>query len=312
MKKFVVFYLLCTITNIAFAQSAKHELGLVTENDAYLSEYQDKYYTNGIFLFYRYLANNHQQNVNKKIIEFTAGQQIYNPYHGDIYPENLQDRPFAGYLFAQASINKFYQDEAVLKISGQLGVLGPGSYGEQVQDAYHGWFHFYQPNGWELQIKNAMGVQAELFYSKKLYPSAPSEQIDISGFTDLKIGTIHTSASVGFLSRISITDLLPIFNSNIYGASVGSDNTKNTEAYFYIEPQVNYTLYDATIQGSMFDKSSPLVFGVVPFRLNVETGIRLRFKKVNISYSVIFNSKEVQNNIVKRDQYGSIAFSVLL
>ena len=62
----------------------------------------------------------------------------------------------------------------------------------------------------------------------------------------------------------------------------------------------------------MFNKSSPLVFGVVPFRFNVESGIRFRFKKINISYAVIFNSKEVQNDIVKRDQYGSIAFSVLL
>src|ERR1700733_4597370 len=169
MKKFVVFYLLCSITNIACAQqSTKHEIGLITENDAYLSEYQDKYYTNGIFLFYRYLANSHQSNVNKKIIEFSAGQQIYNPYHGDIYLARLQDRPFAGYLFAQASVNKFYQNESVLKLSGQLGILGPGSQAEQVQDAYHGWFQFYNPNGWQYQVKNSPGVQAGLFYSKKL------------------------------------------------------------------------------------------------------------------------------------------------
>lgn len=311
MKKLVVFYLFCFVITVAFGQSVKHEFGLITENDSYLSEYQDKYYTNGLFLFYRYLANTNKKNINKKIIEFSAGQQIYNPYHGDIYLSNLQDRPFAGYLFAQASINKFYQDESLLKLSVQLGILGPGSQAEQVQNAYHGWFGFYTPNGWQYQIKNAAGVQLDLFYSKKLYPAAPSEQIDLNGIADINIGTIHTAATLGIVSRISITDLLPTFNSNIYGASVGKNNGDNTEAYFYISPRVNYTLYDATIQGSLFDKNSPVTFDVVPFRFNVEAGMRFRYKKVNFSYSVTLNSKEVEST-ASRDQYGSIAVSVLL
>ncbi len=314
MKRFALLYLLYFSFNFAFGQDAavKHELGLITENDAYISEYQDKYYTNGIFFFYRYLANSNKPNINKKIIEFKVGQEIYNSYHGDVYLQSLQDRPFAGYSFAEVSINKFYQNESLLKLTGQLGILGPGSQAEQVQDAYHKWFHFYTPNGWQYQIQNSPGVQFNLFYSKKLYPSAPSEQLDVNGFTDIKIGTIHTSATVGILSRISLMDLAPIFNSSIYGASVGKNNLDNKEAYFYISPRVNYTLYDATIQGGLFDNNSPVVYGVVPFRLNVETGVRFRYKKMNLSYSIIFNSKEVQNSMDKRDQYGSIAFSVLL
>jgi len=313
MKKFIIFYFFYFSGNIVFGQqlSTKHEVGIITENDAYLSEYQDKYYTNGIFLFYRYVANSHRSNINKKIIEFSAGQQIYNPYHGDIYVASLQDRPFAGYLFAQASINKFYQDESVLKLSGQLGILGPGSQAEQVQDAYHGWFQFYNPNGWQYQIKNSPGIQAGAFYSKKLFPSAPTDQIDCNGFADIRLGTIHTDATIGVLSRISLNDLLPIFNSNIYGASVGKNNS-NTEVYFYISPRVNYTLYDATIEGGLFDTGSPLTFGVVPFRFNIESGLRFRYRKINFSYSVTFNSKEVQNNLAKRDQYGNITVSLLL
>ena len=222
MKKIAFFYLLYLFTNTALGQqlSAKHELGVITENDSYISEYQDKYYTNGIFLFYRYLANNNIPNVNKKIIEFKAGQQIYNPYHGDAYTLALQDRPFAGYLFAEASVNKFYQDESLLKLTAQAGVLGPGSQAAEIQNAYHGWFNFYNPNGWQYQIQSSPGIQLNLFYSKKLYPSAPSQQLDVNGFTDIQVGTIHSAATVGFLSRISLIDLLPVFNTNIYGASV--------------------------------------------------------------------------------------------
>ncbi|HTB52907.1 MAG TPA: lipid A deacylase LpxR family protein [Ferruginibacter sp.] len=314
MKKFVLLYLCSFCIHFAFAQqqTATHELGLITENDAYISEYQDKYYTNGIFLFYRYLAHTNKKNINKKIVEFKVGQQIYNPYHGDVYVKSMQDRPFAGYLFAQAGINKFYQNESVLKLSGQLGILGPGSGAEEVQESYHQWLNFYTPAGWQYQIQNSPGVQLDLFYSKKICPSATGEQIDLNGFTDVQAGTIHTSATVGFLSRFSVIDLLPIFNSNVYGASVGKNSAKETEAYFYISPRVNYTLYDATIQGSMFDNNSPVVFGVVPFRFNVETGVRFRFNKVNLSYSVIFNSKEVDDPATKRDQYGSISLSVLM
>ena len=129
MKRFALLYLLYFSFNFAFGQDAavKHELGLITENDAYISEYQDKYYTNGIFFFYRYLANSNKPNINKKIIEFKVGQEIYNSYHGDVYLQSLQDRPFAGYSFAEVSINKFYQNESLLKLTGQLGILGPGS-----------------------------------------------------------------------------------------------------------------------------------------------------------------------------------------
>ena len=50
------------------AQSFKNEFGFKTENDAYLATLNDRYYTNGLFIYFRRALNpnNLSENVEKK------------------------------------------------------------------------------------------------------------------------------------------------------------------------------------------------------------------------------------------------------
>ena len=127
-KSFLGFLLLTTV--LSFGQAKTTEIGLITDNDLYTSSKNDMYYTNGLELFYRFLSKNDNPKINKKITEFRIGQYLYNPRFINEEAVDINDRPFAGYLFAEAGKSFFYQSESVLKTDFQIGFLGPNGAGK--------------------------------------------------------------------------------------------------------------------------------------------------------------------------------------
>lgn len=313
-KRFFFFISLLSI--MVSAQEKKPvEVGILTENDLYVSTVRDQYYTNGFAFYYRYLTNKIPENVNKRTVEFRIGQYIYNPQTVKAVTISLHDRPFAGYLFAEIGVTNFYQTQSVLQLSGQIGVLGPLSKAEPLQKWVHKFLGLGSISGWEYQIKNTVGVQANLFYSRKILSETFSQNIDFQFTSRVNVGTIWTGAQVGVITRISIKKLLPVFNSNLFGASLNRDASvykSEREFYFYFTPNLNYQLYDATIQGSLFNNNSPIVFDVKPFRFVGEAGFKYRINRWNFSYSFFYKTKELINNAVTDHYYGSISISYLI
>lgn len=289
-----------------------NEIGLITDNDLYTSSKNDKYYTNGLEFFYRFLVKNDQEAINKNILEFRIGQYIYNPRTIKANDARLNDRPFAGYLFAEAGRTSFYQNESVLKVAVQLGFIGVNSFAEEMQKEFHAIFNYKSVQGWQYQIKNAVALQTNFLFSKKLFVKQNKQNIDFHFQSKADLGTIFTGVSAGFLTRISIKKVLPVYDSNLYGGSVHANSQQiDSELYFYIVPGINYQLYDATIQGSLFNDSSPITYDLIPFRFNAESGIKYRKNNLNLSYAFIYRGKELKNDLVTGYFYGSIAIAYL-
>lgn len=292
------------------------EAGLVTENDLYTSPKNDKYYTNGLELFYRYLNNSSNVKLAKKITEFRLGQHIYNPQ--SVLADNffVNDRPFAGYLFAEAGISKFYKSESLLKYTFQGGVVGPASGAADFQKLIHNTFGYHPVKGWQYQITNTPVIQAEIFYTQKVFKETFTEKIDVYLQGSVFAGMAFTGASVGPMVRISLKDvLLPIYNSALYNAAINSikeQYRQQQELFIYLNPVLNYQLYDATIQGSLFNNTSPVTFPLIPFRFNAEAGIKYRKNNWNFSYSFNYRGKELSNNVITGYYYGSISISRFL
>jgi hypothetical protein len=301
------------ITTFVLGQSSIREVGLVTENDLYTSSKNDKYYTNGLELFYRFLIKNNDSKVNKKSIEFNIGQYIYSPKFVNKGAIAVIDRPFAGYLFAGAEKGFFYKNESVFKAGIELGFLGPDSFARETQNKLHEVLSYKPVYGWETQIANGMAIQTHFLFSKKVYSKLNSDKIDFHIHSDVNVGTIFTSISVGFLSRIGFRKLVPIYDSNLYGASITSEiGQPHREFYFYIAPSIKYQMYDATIQGSLFNDNSPVTFNLIPIRFNGEAGLKYRKDNLNLSYAFVYRSKELHNVINTGYFYGSIVVSYLL
>jgi len=291
------------------------EIGIISDNDLWTSPVSDHYYTNGIEIFYRYLGTRQTEKLAKNVTEFRIGQYMYNPQSPDAESINYHDRPFAGYLFAEAGINKFYFNEDVLKLNLQAGVVGPESMADKFQKLIHDTFGYDPVRGWQYQIQTTYALQANVLYSTKIFANTFKEKVDVHLQGDFNIGTILMGASVGPMVRISLKSaLLPIYNSALHGAALNHDPEVykvQKELFLYLNPSLNYQKYDATIEGSMFDDLSPVTFNLLPFRFNAEAGVKYRNNHWNHSYSFNYRGKELSNNVIEGYFYGSIVIGYL-
>ncbi|KQX15060.1 lipid A deacylase LpxR family protein [Flavobacterium sp. Root420] len=315
-NKKIGFVFLVLTTALSFGQGKTKEFGFISDNDLYTSSKNDMYYTNGLELFFRYLSKNENEKINKKITEFRVGQYIYNPRFINETAVDINDRPFTGYLFAEAGRSFFYNSESVLKTDFQLGYMGPNAFGRETQESFHHIIGYKKVYGWENQLHNALAVQAHVMYSKKLFPDKHNDFVDLHFQSEANLGTIFDGVSTGFLARIGFKKLLPVYDSNLHDASVSSQPQFNVrEFYFYAMPSVNYQFYDATIEGSMFSDTSPVTFELEPLRFNAEFGLKYRHNNFNISYSFLYRGRELKDPETNTNSgyfYGSIRLGFLI
>ncbi|OXA82541.1 hypothetical protein SAMN05444397_107139 [Flavobacterium aquidurense] len=315
-SKKIVFAFLILTTALSFGQGKTKEFGFITDNDLYTSSKNDMYYTNGLELFFRYLSKKENEKINKKITEFRVGQYIYNPRYINETAVDINDRPFTGYLFAEAGRSFFYNSESVLKTDFQLGFMGPNAFGRETQESFHHLIGYKKVYGWENQLTNAFAVQAHVLYSKKLFPGKHNDFVDLHFQSEANLGTIFDGVSTGFLARIGFKKLLPVYDSNLHDASVSAQPQFDVrEFYFYAMPSVNYQFYDATIEGSMFSDTSPVTFELEPLRFNAEFGLKYRHNNFNISYSFLYRGRELKDPETNTNSgyfFGSIRLGFLI
>ena len=292
------------------------EIGLITDNDLYTSPVNDQYYTAGTTLFYRYLSDKSNDKLVKKIYDFRIGQYIYNPQSVRAEDINVNDRPFAGYLFGEFGINYFYSNESVLKLKIQGGVLGPEAGAEAVQRGLHKVIHYPTVRGWQYQITTTAAAQLGAYYSHKVLGNRFKEKVDFHLLGEVNVGTIWNSASVGGMMRISLKrPLQAMYNSSLHNAVLNKDKEaykQHRELFLYLNPNLQYMQYDATIQGSHFNDTSPVTFPLIPFRFNAEVGVKYRYNNWDYSYSFNYRGKELSNNVISGFYYGSIQVSYML
>ncbi len=91
-------------------------------------------------------------------IGIDLSQQIYTPANTAANPADPHDRPYAGYLSANLSLlSDTDTTRSVLMLS--LGVIGPASGGEAIQNGFHDLIGQGHDQGWGSQIKNVPAIE---------------------------------------------------------------------------------------------------------------------------------------------------------
>jgi hypothetical protein len=141
-------------------------LHAVTENDAYAPARTDKWYTNGA----RFGYSSPEAQLPGPMAALDAalgrllgpaqsrwgislGQNIYGPQDTRAYVPDRHDRPYAGYLYLEASLDR--RTETTLdRFTMAGGIVGPGSLGRKSQDIVHEFIGSRIPHGWRYQIRD--------------------------------------------------------------------------------------------------------------------------------------------------------------
>ena len=91
-------------------------------------------------------------------VAIDLAQQIYNPADTSRFVPSPYDRPYAGVLLGNFSLMSDSDDtRSVLTLS--LGIVGPGSGAENLQNSFHDLIGQDHPNGWGSQIQNTPVVE---------------------------------------------------------------------------------------------------------------------------------------------------------
>jgi hypothetical protein len=218
------------------------QIGFTTENDAYLLKLNDAYYSNGIFLHLNY-ADESKKKI-KRVHRFELGQQIFTPLKRTTRTPADIDRPYAGYTYIQYTRSWFNNEKSVLQVNGTLGIIGPASGGEALQNTYHRWLQYAPFLGWRYQISNQLVLNTGALYAHNILAT---NKFKWMGWGATQLGTAFINASLG--SKM----LYGLFNSNqssqLWNAAVEKKGMPNKEFYIYWNPKITIQGYNATISG---------------------------------------------------------------
>ena len=93
----------------------------------------------------------------QKNLTLSAGQNIYTPNNTETAAQMRNDRPYAGWLYAEVGLvlkNADFRHTFALSV----GVVGPWSMAEETQAFVHNLRGFAVPQGWDHQLHNEVGI----------------------------------------------------------------------------------------------------------------------------------------------------------
>ncbi len=196
----------------------------------------------------------------------------------------FDDRPFAAaimlksFLIATDTIQK-----TRIVSSLNLGIIGPGAFGGDMQTAIHEATGNTIPKGWYNQIKNDVVLNYELTYEKQLFRL--HDFFTLQTTATARLGTLFTNASVGFNATVGIV--------NSPFTSVKNKNKFNL--YLYTQPLENIIGYDATLQGGLLNQKSVYTIderAIERFTLQNNFGIVLQYRWLYLQYSRTIITRE--------------------
>lgn len=280
----------------------KSELSLTSENDAYLLNGTDEYYSNGLFLNYR-TAQGDSASFVKKILEFELAHKFYTP-DGLISPfVQDYDRPYAALLYGGISQYIFPSNHSRLKYGVNLGTTGRPAAGDAIQIWYHNVFGFKRPRGWANQVSAALVLDGKLEYNRQVILSEGSA--DIVTRSKTTIGTGHINFSQGFdlrLGRLRLLNTSSFLNGVIGKGSRGFDG----EGYALLGYSLGYVVHDITVEGSMFNNESPHTEVIEPWVRHLRIGWATSSNGATFKMTYHLLSREVKG----AEKHGYIAFDI--
>ncbi|RXK60554.1 lipid A deacylase LpxR family protein [Lacibacter luteus] len=313
-KPTISFLFFLLVSKFVFSQNGntvyRKELTITTENDNYNFTKADRYYSNGFFVKYQWLANQNKKAA-IKLRRVEAGQMIFNPHLNRRSLSQVleqQDRPYAGWLYGSYGETSVYSNDRVVQWDAIAGVVGPASKGEEVQTKYHQFIGLYKIYGWENQVQNEFGVNASVRY---YHPLSISNGFTMHATGKAMLGNTFTNASVGVLLKTGKMEKES--STSFFTGRLGSapkDRRHHAEFVFFLEPMLQAQAYNATVQGPMFrENKGNYVSELNPFIYVVKTGFVVAGPAVSFSAYYHIKQREAKSMIDPLEVYGAFALS---
>ena len=277
------------------------------ENDFFAMS--DEYYTQGLnleivapvfqkFLLAKVLYRN-------KNLPMRAGIAIE---HQGFTPSNILtgevlqgDRPYSSSLMLKTfSIvsNPHTNHRLVTQLS--FGVIGPWAMGKEIQIALHEKINPDKvPAGWKNQVHNDILLNYQIDYEQGLLVK---RNLVVTAKGGARAGTYNTRISS------SMTLMVGLFDNPF---QFSNSREKKFQLYLYAEPQAHLVVFDATLQGGVFNDRNPYTLdrdeiSRIVFQQNA--GLVIKVKGFTLEYSQTLMTKEFKTGALH--SWGSVRAAI--
>ncbi|RTR38425.1 lipid A deacylase LpxR family protein [Shewanella canadensis] len=241
-------------------------------------------------------------------------QQMWTPGEIEIETPQPYDRPYAGYL-AFESHTATYGKNWAQKNWLSLGILGPASGTEQLQEVVHKLTGSSTPNGWQHQIENQFTVQIAyevdaLILRRDAFNNAfiGETQWELSGFSHSQAGNFRSETDLGLTFRwgTNLSDSFGRLSQHTGQFGNISATAKSSNWIFFTRAYLGYRFNDLTIDGSLsYDSHVELENN----QAGVTTGIIWSHPSWSLAWSFNAYTKEYQSDTDEWHGYGSLIIS---
>lgn len=298
MSRGLQFFLISFLPFLSFCQDTamaySKQLNIITDNDVYLLDRKDGYYTNGLFVQYVWRKK-------ERIHSIDIGHRMYTSKTIKMAEQGNFDRPFAGLIHVQYQQTRFTKQDHMLKWGLMLAGIGEMAFAKEFQNRYHHLIGIYSVTGWSKQLKNEIGLNASFTWSPYIYKSQHARDLfAVKPVFSAMLGSTFTHASFGNVLQFGL------FNENATSAFWNTGNSRQTELYAYFYPQLVLTGYNATVQGGLFRKDKgPLTAPVNHVMYRHVIGFAYAKGRIVSGIDIIYQGKEATTQIAQQ-RYASI------
>ena len=228
------------------------------------------------------------QDANKQhAISYRVAQAMFTPADIDIKELIEDDRPYAGLLLWRAATHHFDYNVSQ-RYDLTLGIVGPASGAEHVQNAIHQLIGVNQAEGWDNQIANELVFALSTEQLKRLHRGTLSEKLEydwiLAGRADA--GTLHSELGIGLGFRFGRN-----LDNSFAGAGIMPTRNPNPmtwslqrEWHGFINLYGSYVFNDITIDGNTFKDSHAV--SLIHEQLFVVLGFSYSEKKWGTTISI--------------------------
>ena len=302
------------------AEDEKGIFNVVFENDYFSGE--DRDYTNGVRFSWLSSEKNTPQweqdlagilpltDEGNKRVSIAVGQNIYTPQNKLSETTIPGDRPYAGWLYGSVGMvsdTGKTLDNAMITV----GVVGPLSFAEETQRAFHNIISDKQPKGWAHQLKNEPGIV--LTYERKwkefVELSSSGLEADIMPHIGVNLGNINTDAAIGATFRLGFDLPADYGPPRIRPSLPGSDffvPSEDLGGYLFTTIGERAVARNIFLDGNTFVDSPSVDKNIMVGSL--QAGAVITNGNSRFSYTQVFMTKEYKTQ-ASPSQFGTLTYS---
>ena len=251
-------------------------------------------------------------------VGLVLGQNIYTPEDTDATALVRDDRPYAGWLYAGISVHaettrqrNGVSIDTLDSVELDLGIVGPESFAQDVQNSYHDLIGVSRSNGWDHQLKNEPGVA--LIFERKWRPTPwrfGGLEADVIPSAGGSLGNVMTQVNLGGIARLGQSldvDYGPPHVRPSLSGLAAVDGGGDLAWYLFAGAEGRLVARNIFLDGNTFADSHDV--DKKPLVGDFQVGAAVVWRGVRLAYTHVFRTKEFDGQR-RADRYGALSLSV--